>query len=230
MIKTIFIDLGETLIDMHSYDCIEEELEIPFWRRHGYIGNIVDFKEAKKKTVKEFIEKGHRKKDENFIWGMILAKNLGLKPDREVAKEDHKLASNYYTEKAMLRDGAIEMLKFLKKRGLKIIMISNNWSDMANRIIDKVKIRQYFNDIIISDDLMSIKSELKPFSKALEISGSKPNECLMVGDCEEDAFCKKLGIKFVWLDTGKISIKMSYDYRIETLDNLKKIIGDSDGN
>jgi HAD superfamily hydrolase (TIGR01549 family) len=225
MIKAVFIDLAKTLIDHRSFADIEKELELPFWSTYGYEGNLKQLKKAKEKTKKEFFKKGFRNKKENCLWGLIFAKNLGIKPDEKIAIRDHEVAMEYYSRKSKLRKGAIELLEYLKGRGIKMALISNNWSDMANVVINSLKIRKYFDYIIISDEVGAVKSEFKPFQVALKKMRLKPEECMMVGDCEEDMCCQKLGIKFVWLDSDREGKKINYDYKINEIIELKNIVG-----
>jgi len=112
----------------------------------------------------------------------------------------------------------------LKLKKMKIALISNNWSDVASEAINYLDIRKYFHNIIISEDVGAVKSELKPFVVAIEKSALKPEECLMVGDDKEDSFSKNLGIHFVLLNAHSNNLNVDYDYKITDLLEVKKIV------
>jgi putative hydrolase of the HAD superfamily len=221
MIKAVFLDLGNTLLN--SYDNVEKELEFPFWKKHGYKGNLNQFKKIKEKIMNELFKRNEKKK---LSWTNLIIEYLGIGPNNIDFNFDkyYKLTKDYYVRNAKLRKGSIELLKFLKNRNIKIILISNNLSDIANAIIDSLDIRKYFDFIIISDSIGAIKSSLKPFIIALRKSKTNPQECMMIGDKKQDMYCKKLGIKFVWLDVSANKLLAEYDYRIKKLSEIKNIL------
>lgn len=225
MIKAVFLDLGNTLIPMDCYSNIEQDVEYPFWKRKGYKGTLEQFKQLKAGTKVQFMKKAFRHSEDKHMWTKLIAMEaLGCCPDDEIIADCWKLTKNYYVKKAKLRDGTLKLLEYLKLKKMKIALISNNWSDVASEAINYLDIRKYFHNIIISEDVGAVKSELKPFVVAIEKSALKPEECLMVGDDKEDSFSKNLGIHFVLLNAHSNNLNVDYDYKITDLLEVKKIV------
>lgn len=216
MIRAVFFDLGNTLLN--KYVLVETELELPFWKKHGYKGNLKEFKKAKE-IIKDKLFKENKKEN----WIVLIAKYLGITPSKEILGEYYKLVKDYYVRKAQLRKGAFDLLEYLKSEDIKMILVSNNLSDIANEIIDSLDIRKYFDSVIISDRIGAIKSDLKPFVIALKKVKVDPKECMMVGDSKEDMCCKKLGIIFVWFNSTN-RLLIDCNYRIKELSEIKDII------
>ena len=233
-IKCIIFDLGNTLVDSTgAIKNIDEEYNLPIWKGFGFTGNMEEFKEAKRKTDRELEVIASQKKTPRDLWAMKLAENLGIKISKQQAEEDFKGFENYFRENVKLIPGAREILDFLKERGYNLALISNGWTDLANQIIDEVKIREYFDLILISEDVGYRKCELKPFYILLEKLKLKPDECIMVRDrLDEDACARKLGIKVVWFefDENYVHPKPTekFDFKIKKLEELEDLLSKID--
>ncbi len=90
-------------------------------------------------------------------------------------------------------------------------------------------LHHFFDHIITSEDFGVKKPDPKPFLKALEVLGTKPEETLMVGDwAERDIVgAKKLGIQTAWakygdtFDTQESGADYDLDDVLEILDIVR---------
>jgi len=228
-LKAVLFDLGGTLIDDSViWKNVDMDYTIPFWKSHG-IDDIDKIYTARKVAQKKFDAIESQNTFDNSTWTSMFMCELGIEPKEEIIKEESYKFMDYFLKKIKLMPYAMEILKFIKSMDLKIILVTNGWKDSTYKVLSKLEIRNFFDLIVISEEIGHIKSEITPFEIVIEKTGLKPEECLMVGDrLDEDAYSKKIGIKFVLFGNGD---KKNYtreiegfDFKIRGLDELKNII------
>lgn len=106
--------------------------------------------------------------------------------DDETAREAVRLYRVYYPQKGIYEqfpnEGAEELLKTLKERGVKICLATSKPQEYSEKILKNFGFEEYF-DVVIGatlDGVRSVKSDI--IALALEMTGSKPKNALMVGD------------------------------------------------
>lgn len=106
--------------------------------------------------------------------------------DDETAREAVRLYRVYYPQKGIYEqfpnEGAEELLKTLKERGVKICLATSKPQEYSEKILKNFGFEEYF-DVVIGatfDGALSAKSDI--IALALEKTGSKPENALMVGD------------------------------------------------
>jgi len=166
-----------------------------------------------------------------------LAKTFGYNLSLNQAEKIHK--EQYRSRKAhsKLAKNTKQILERLKKKGIKLALISNAHTASLIRNLEHSEIKKYFDEIIISDSVKGLKSELIPFKHFLQKHRKiKPEDCLMVGDSVyEDTACQKLGIPSCILEYNlaqtsnntleKLKMKGLFPkYRINSLIDLKEIL------
>lgn len=229
-LKCVMFDLCGTLMDNElALKRVDSEFNFPLWKKRGYKGTLKEFKKVKEE-VNLYLEGVKRQeKLSKFLFERLLSKKLKIPLSEEQIRDDFYKFYKYYIKKVKLFDSAKEILTYIKRKGLLLILISNGWQDINMKIMEKLCIKKYFDYIIISDIFGSKKSELLPFKHVLTKFGLKSEECLMVGDkLDEDAYCRKLGIKFVLFENGKenkyFKETEGTDFKIKRLTELKNII------
>lgn len=88
-------------------------------------------------------------------------------------------------------DGAKEMLKGLKDKGIKTAIVTSKRKGLATRGLKLGDLLKYIDIIISPEDTIKHKPEAEPAIKACELLGVKPNEAIMVGDSSYDLLCGK---------------------------------------
>lgn len=116
--------------------------------------------------------------------------------------------------KAKLFPETIEALESLKKKGLKLAVITNSPCFFTAEVIESFGLRKYFDEIIYSYDVGIIKTNPRIFDMAAKKLGVSKKDLLMVGDSKEtDIYgAEKAGVKAVLVDrNGKRIYKNKAD-------------------
>lgn len=121
-----------------------------------------------------------------------------------------------------------DVLSSLKKRGLKVGVISNFDSRVYDVCTD-LQIIEYFDSIVISSEAGFAKPSPEIFSLALDMNTVTPPECIHVGDSlEHDVYgASSVGIGAILLDK-----KGKYKHRndVRRIENLTDVMRFVDGN
>jgi putative hydrolase of the HAD superfamily len=84
----------------------------------------------------------------------------------------------------VLKPGCIETLTYLKKN-YSLHLITNGFAESQAIKLDGSGLRDYFKNIIISEDHALVKPEEKIFRLAETLAEAKKEECVMIGDSYE---------------------------------------------
>ncbi len=97
-----------------------------------------------------------------------------------------------------------KMLKALKKKGLKLGVVSNSFP-ITNKIISRLKIGKYFDAVILSFQIGVVKPDEKIYRIALKKLKAKPEETLFIGDDFKNDVkaAKKIGMKTFYVRTKR---------------------------
>ncbi len=172
MIKAVIFDMFETLVTLfegrtYFSEDIAADLGIdPEVFRHEW-HTIEKDRSTGKYTIEEGLE--------------IVLKRLGVYSEEKV-----KLVAG--NRKACLKlsfdaipEGSVRLLEELRKKGIKIGLITNTFSDERD-LIRESKLFPYFDVALISFEQGICKPDLNLYKKMTEELGVKPEECLYVGD------------------------------------------------
>ena len=101
------------------------------------------------------------------------------------------------TQKAVLKEGILELLDFLTERGIKKALVTNNSQKNVSFLINKFNLKF---DCIISRERGLWKPSGAPFVEVLEKLGQKKEECCAVGDSHFDIkAAEDAGISMVFI-------------------------------
>jgi len=97
-------------------------------------------------------------------------------------------------------EGALEVLEAIRKNGYKIALIANGPSTGARNIIKVTGLQDYFDAIIISEEVGIEKPSQRIFELALAKLGVKAENTVMVGNrIDADIVgANRMGIESVW--------------------------------
>ncbi len=128
---------------------------------------------------------------------------------------------------AKLRKGALEVLYDLKKRDIKIGIITNGCKDYAISIVRKFSIERYIDAIIARDEISNSKPDPEHLLTMLKILQVKTKEAIFVGDHWIDALCaRNAGVRFILLKDkkeGRLS-KTANCVRFEIIEDLRDLL------
>lgn len=172
MVKAVIFDMFETLITHYSSPLYFSE---DMARDAGL--EYSDFYRTWKETDSErtlgnmtFSQVIKQILTENNVWNQQTF-DLIVKKRTETKKELFK----------KLHPEIIPMLESLKKKGMKIALISNCFDEEA-AVIRKSILFPYFDAVCLSCEIKMRKPEPQIFYKCLEELGLKPSECIYCGD------------------------------------------------
>jgi FMN phosphatase YigB (HAD superfamily) len=97
-------------------------------------------------------------------------------------------------------EGAFEILKAMRKGGCKVAMIANADSTSARNIIKATNLEDYFDVIVISEEVGIEKPDRRIFQLALDKLGVKAENVVMVGNrIDADIVgANRMDMKSVW--------------------------------
>ncbi len=157
-------------------------------------------KEKKMDEMEEHVDGGYKSREEYWpemieLWGW---KNP---PELEVLVKDF---NENFGKRVVMREGSVEMLKELKKRGYKLGMITNGNSLLQNTKLDSAGIRELFDMSVVSDDIGIWKPDKRIFEYGMDKLGVTKEQSLYVGDHPINDVQGALGagMKVIWMNYG----------------------------
>ena len=237
-IKAIFFDLGQTLVNLSYISvCMYKSLKkylpqlaidlnklVYAW---GY-GTQELFMELREK---EFI----CTKEMHFL---CLKKILKANKIQLTDKLAHIMVEDVwqdFIENNRIYPDTIPVLNQLKQSGYKLGVITDCDLDVAEGIIKKHRLTDYFDVKVISSVIKSYKPDPIMFNEAIKLAKCAPKEGIYVGDSEIDIKgAREIRLTTVILDRerGKKQnqgMDIRPDFRINNLLELPKIISELDG-
>ena len=206
MIKTILFDLDDTLYDYESTHKKAMNEVYTFLKKE--IGM------TRKKFLKLFNESRTEIKME--LGGTASAHNRVLYFQRlvekthgtleaELVKKLYRIYWDYFIREMKLNSGVLSTLKELKKRNLKIILVSDMTTYVQLRKIIKLKINKYIDYLVTSEETGSEKPHSIMFLTALKKANCLPLEAIMIGDSrnKDVAGANSIGMNTIWITKSK---------------------------
>lgn len=232
VIKYIFFDLGDTLIDMSSSHkasyfglksilpdkLVTDEL-VSNWKKESF--KIFDY---------------YYKKGEFYTIKSLQAMSLkNVLLECGVDLTDCKLVDivnecwRYLIKNCSLYEDVVPTLSQLVQDGYELGLITDGDEENVIRVLKQHNLNSMFKTKAISSAIKSYKPDLLLFERALEIAQCLPQDAIYVGDSVDDIYgAKKLGLITVLIHRNKIQdniVEIKPDYRIDNLQELPTIIG-----
>lgn len=227
--KTLFIDLDDTLWDIHqnSKECLME-----IYTDYGYNQYYATFADY----YNVYMPSNHH------LWGLYRNGEINkdqliverfLVPIRQFGIDDAVYAKNLSDDflerttcKTKLVDGTMELLEYLKPK-YDMHILSNGFREVQYKKIENSGLKPYFDKIILSDDVGVNKPHADFFTYALQHTHARNAETLMIGDSwEADILgAYNSNIPQLWFNPeGLKSEGFTPTYNVKTLDQIKDIL------
>jgi len=217
-IKAVIFDLDNTLVNrrtafqIFSNRFIDKYVECKDYGSRSEIINLMRIADRD----------GYRNKRELFdeLKTSLVMNNNEIKTDELL-----NFWSSEFLDCTVLMNGALEVLDYLKSKNYKLGIITNGSVYSQNTKIDKVKIREYFDTILVSDEMGIKKPDKEIFDIALDRLGFRAESCLFVGDNPElDVIgARAAGLNAVWLE-GFMEWKEASEVPINKINQLLDLI------
>lgn len=172
-IKTIIFDIDSTLYTNPAYAFEQVDCQV---REYARV-NGMTVEQARKKVAdyrKQFAKENDGKKVS--LGNTLLAFGVPIKTSVEWRKTLMEPADFLSRDEKL-----IEKLSQLEKK-YNLICVTNNPVFTARKTLEAIGISEFFKDIVGLDTCLKSKPAVEPFMKACEITNTKPENCLSVGD------------------------------------------------
>jgi putative hydrolase of the HAD superfamily len=226
MIKAVLFDLDNTLVDfmVMKRGCVEAAVAAMI---------KAGLKLGRKKAVKILYQLYDKYGIEyNRIFQKFLQKT-GKKIDYRILAAGIVAYRKAQPEFMQPYKNTIPTLQKLKRKGLKLAIVSDAPRLKAWMRLTELKIRKYFDVVVAHGDVSERKPSKMPFRKALASLKLRPEEVLMVGDwpARDIVGAKRLGIKTCFARYGyqfnrglPKKGKSGADWEINGISELLKIV------
>jgi len=222
MIKAVLFDLDNTLIDFMR---MKKEASRAAAYAMVEAGLQMDKEDLAEKLFNYYLRYGIESNDAFMKYLM-----------KEFRKIDYCVlaaaVNAYLKEKYLHLDpypGVVEILDKLRKRNLKLAVVSDGLRLKAWMRLNAAGIDHYFDTVIAFEDTGKRKPAPEPFLMACERLDVKPQECLMVGDWPERDIkgAKALGMKTCLVKYGQVIGKEEgADHEIRNYTEFLTILND----
>ena len=204
---------------------------------------LFDFVEAKIKACEATVQHVDRK-DTNALLNYFLRNGKGIENCENIADylKDRNIFQTHIYQKCKEiyiqnkidnikpYDGVKETLERLRKRKLKMVIVTDASKENAYNRLKKAGLKKYFDFVISIENTGEKKPSLKPLIFALKKLDIQPNETLLIGDSNKRDIIpgKKIGMRTVYAAYGDRNFqesKKNYaDYTINKFDEIYHIL------
>ncbi|MBS0654440.1 MAG: HAD family phosphatase [Verrucomicrobia bacterium] len=188
-IKAVFVDLDGTLVDSMS---LLYEVYLSFLRGFGISGSKEEFNSLVGPSIPEVV--------------LLLQKQYQLPPDYTTLLQTyHSTLTQKYVEEIQLFPDVKIFLKFIKKRGLKLLLVTSAQPFVAHAVIDRLDIRQFFDAVVTSEGLERSKPDPAIYKRALGVAQVMPSEAIAIEDSTSGMEAAVgAGIYPIWFKAGSL--------------------------
>ena len=227
--KNLFIDLDDTIYDFSaaSREAFMETYELLHYDRFfDSFNHYYSIYEPYNLELWHIYGEGKITKEE-------LNKRRYSYPLEVVGIKDQELADTFCREalgriptKNRLIDGAIELLEYLRPK-YNMYILSNGFKELQSHKMRTAGIDKYFDALILSEDIGVNKPNRELYEYALEKTGSKLEESIMIGDMFETDIvgAANIGMKQIYFNAKKKeSHTFAPTYMVTELLQIKDIL------
>ncbi len=182
--KNIFLDFDDTIYDTRGNADIALNELYQHFSLSEYFESYDIFQTRYWSANSELWAKyshGEIKKDELIV-------ERFLRPLRSVGIDSAEFAlklSDWFLEctssKSKLIDGALPLLDYLKGK-YRLHILSNGFTEVQYKKLKNSGVLEYFDSIVLSEDAGANKPSSLFFDYAMEKSGARLDDCIMIGD------------------------------------------------
>lgn len=236
-IETIFIDMGNTLLDFHQGPSDDEKEKLGLVEMAKYLSQFSEKEICEKELEYEFLTPwlsyiGPRRKEhlkeypiEDFLVPFLLKRGISLDKSQMVEALDQQ--NLIYRQHLVMEDDLIKTLSELKEKGIKLGVISNscNYDEVNLAHFEKMGIKKFFDSFTFSYYLGDRKPRPEIFNAAIKNTNACIATSVMVGDSLKADIqgAQKMGLRAVWYNPGSTenSTTIIPDFEIKKLDELQ---------
>jgi putative hydrolase of the HAD superfamily len=209
-IEIVLFDLDDTLHDdTYAYHNAAEEVAREVAAEHG-----IDALALKAAYIAQAEGFWHRLSAADLkvklasirasMWQTAL-ESVGVVDDPELARRSAQRYNAYRVKYFTLFPGAVDLLRGLRDRSVKLGIVTNGLSETHREKIALLQISEYFDAIFLSDEVGMVKPDPLLFAHACRTLGGAPAHAAMVGDRYDRDIRGALeaGLYTIWLNVRR---------------------------
>ncbi|MEJ5328356.1 MAG: HAD-IA family hydrolase [Candidatus Bathyarchaeia archaeon] len=208
-IKAVIFDLDNVLYDERTY------VDVAYCEIARFLASICRLSEQV--IYKKLLDELHKKTSmyPRLFNDVLLDLDLDVALLPEILKIYAQVTPNLRTY-----PGIKKLLRVLRKKRVKLALVTNGCVEIQRNKIKLLKLEKYFDVILFAREVAASLEKPNPqvYIKALELLGTKAEETLCVGDNPHTDFwgAKKLGMRTIRLLIGEFKfVKMPEEYEAE---------------
>ena len=181
--KGLMVDLDDTLIKSQKmYDLATQHTALYVSKEYGIDSddffNVVN---EKYKIISRTFPSTHTRHSRILVYRLALA-SLNIKYELSLLPKLEDMYWDYFLSHVQLYDGVIETFSILKKRGVKIAVVSDG--DLSTRIrkVEAIGLIPYVDEVVASEEVIFEKPFSAIFTLALSRLGVEAHEAIMLGN------------------------------------------------
>ena len=210
----IIFDLDSTLTNTHRYPIVASEWLL---KKLGidsediiasYIRNLVI---RYRKAIQAIVEGASYRSPFDIIQTAMMnsLEDIEQTADPALVNEATQLFKALHLELSTPYEGVIDILHNLKKRGIKLGVISNSFAGNARIILTNLEMDNFFSSIVDCGDVNAFKPMKEPFERVLRDLKTEDSNALYVGDeyYADMVGAKLVGMTTVWINNRQGSLE-----------------------
>ena len=185
--KDLFIDFDDTLYDTYGNAVIALRETFDYFQLKRYFSDPQVFYDSYWEANIDLwsrYSRGEITRDNLIVerFRRPLSEGKGIKVTKEFCLEVSDRFLDFCSNKPGVVDGAHEVMDYLKKKGYRMHMTSNGFHEVQYKKLAACGLKDYFDNIILSEDAKYNKPSKAYFDYALKTAGAQSDSVLMIGD------------------------------------------------
>jgi putative hydrolase of the HAD superfamily len=228
--KHLFFDLDHTLwdFDANARTTLEQlhlEMNLPEKGIHDFDLFHKNYLAHNERLWAQY-RTGHIKQDElrlKRMWFSLLDFNID---DKELAMQLNELFLQLLPTRTILFPDALEVLQYLADKGYRLHLITNGFEEVQHNKLKHSGLARFFKVVVTSECSNSLKPQKEIFDYALNKTGARVEESLMIGDAldVDVAGAFNAGMDAVHVNYNGIEQDIKPTYTIYHLKELKDFL------
>ncbi len=230
MIKTIIFDLDNTLYDYDS--CHRNGLELAYknWIKLGYNNTLKEFQELYSTSriwVKKFLS-DTAASHSRALYFQKLVETVEGNPNTEIIIELYDSYYEGFYQNLRPFPKIKETLAQLKKNNYQLAIVSNMLAETQYRKLALLNLGNMFDFIITSQSVEHEKPHPHIYSHTLTLTGSSPEETIMIGDSITDDIEPTLwmGMKAIWFNPKNLKPSITIEKEFVTIQDYDNLLNE----
>lgn len=226
-LDAVFLDLDDTLVEYRN-SCIEGLNRVGRNLPELSSADIEilekDFREILRNNLPGLFDGKFTLDEERKLRLKTLLERHNISVGTELLERcDSDFQKGFWNSRNVI-DGALNLLKFCRDHGIKVVVVTNGDTSMQKRTLELAALNQYVDHLLTPSSSSELKPSTAMFEKALSLTGAERNRTVMIGDTwhQDIQGAINSGIKPFWLNSR--NKEMPEDPRVVVVKSLSEIV------